>query len=458
MFWKKINWSPFFLFLSALILRFATTTVAIHGDLIMQAGWGHWIYKHGWFGFYENNQWIYGWPNHPPLISLVYGLGFQLSQWLNTFFVSIGNFIALNRLGASKIPWFYNFVVWFQNSKYVDTPFSWGNLISMKLIVIVADIILAWIIYKIVKSKTSQKIALLITAVYLFSPFTWYESAIWGQNDQLGLIFLIFSFYLLTKDKYSIFSTIALFISIFLKPTGLIFIPLFLIFSFKDQKRFLGMIYGGLIDIILYFIFVKFTSSNNIVLFSQNLYKQMFIKGELWTWVNTFNFWRFATPYLTDCTNKFLLLSYQVWGYLIYFAFHIYIAKKFKNKDWIDSLKALFIISFAGWMFLVTMHERYLFTAVVIGLILSSWNPKMFKFWIVLSIIFTINMFNGWWTPSIPWLKNILTFGNFMDGPVPKVLSFINLFLFYKMFKLIVCDTLIPYERRHFSRRSRNQT
>jgi Gpi18-like mannosyltransferase len=437
MFRKRINWLLIILFIVALLIRLCTITWVIHGDLIMQAGWGRWIYDHGWFGFYENNQWIYGWPNHPPLISLVYGLGFQLSEWLNTLFVAIGNFIALNRLGASKIPWFYNFIVWASKTKYVDTPFSWGNLISMKLIVVIADLVLGGMIYKIAKSISNQKTALIIAALYLLSPFSWYESSIWGQNDQLGLIFLLISFWFLTKDRFAWLATIAIAISVLLKPTGFIFIPLFFWFALKNKKRFMGMIYGGIMDIILYFILVKLTTTNDILTFSVNLYRQMLIKGELWTWVNTFNFWRLVTPYLTDCTHKFLFLSYQIWGYLIYAGFHIYVFNRYKKRDWLSGLNALFIISFAGWLFLVTMHERYLFTAVVTGLIICSQNLKMLKYWLFLSLIFTINMFNGWWTPSIPWLKNILTWGNFMDGPIPRVLSFANLFIFGQMLKSI---------------------
>lgn len=437
MFWKKINWILLSIFIIALLIRFGTLTLAIHGDLITQAGWGRWIYQHGWFGFYENKAWIYGWPNHPPLISLVYGWGFNLTEWLNTFLVGIGNFIALNRLGASKIPWFYNFVTWSNSTLYIDTPFTWGNLISLKLIVVAADMVLGGMIYKIVKSKTTQKIALLITAIYLLSPFSWYESSIWGQNDQFGLIFLILSFWLLSKDKFAWLSSIVFAVSIFLKPTGLIFTPLFLWCSLKDKKRFLGMIYGGIIDLILYFILVKFTSSKNVFIFSLNLYKQMFLKGELWTWVNTFNFWRLITPYLTNCHQKFLFISLQTWGYLIYAGFHVYVFKKYKTRDFWSSLNALFIISFAGWLFLVTMHERYLFTAIVTGLIICCQNKKILKYWFILSLIFAINMFNGWWTPEISWLKNILTWGNFMDGPIPKILSLVNLLLFINILKII---------------------
>jgi len=38
-----------------------------------------------------------------------------------------------------------------------------------------------------------------------------------------------------------------------------------------------------------------------------------------------------------------------------------------RKRGWWEVLKAMFIIGFGGWMTMVTMHERYLFPAVVIG-------------------------------------------------------------------------------------------
>ena len=55
------------LVLIAFLGRILLTGSGIHGDLILQAEWGRWIFlNHGMKGFYENGIWIYCWPNHPP--------------------------------------------------------------------------------------------------------------------------------------------------------------------------------------------------------------------------------------------------------------------------------------------------------------------------------------------------------------------------------------------------------
>ena len=217
----KSRWWFGLLILIAFLGRILLTTSGVHGDLIMQAGWGQWIFlNHGFRGFYENGTWIYGWPNHPPLISFLYGAGFYLHDWINLFLVNVGNFIALNHLGAAHLSGYYDFVKWFGLSKYPESPFLWGELISMKLIPIIGDFILAFLISKMSGKKW-------LGLLYLFMPFSWYESAVWGQNDQIGMIFLLISFWLLIKNKWIVLSPILLAISVGLKPTGAIFGLLF---------------------------------------------------------------------------------------------------------------------------------------------------------------------------------------------------------------------------------------
>lgn len=87
---------------------------------------------------------------------------------------------------------------------------------------------------------------------------------------------------------------------------------------------------------------------------------------------------------------------------------------------------------------MVTMHDRYLFPAVVLGLILASKETKLWKYWVVMSVIFWINMYNGWWTPRfMDWLRYVLTFDNEMDGMVPKILSMVNVWLMVRMFGVV---------------------
>ncbi len=418
-------------FLMAILARVAMTPLAYHGDILVQAGWGRWIFDHGMRGFYENNIWIYGWPNQPPIISWLYGQCFHLYQSIYTTMIVWGNFIASHRLGASHILWFYDFQDWWGNAKYMDTPFKIAELITMKIPSIMADGVLAYMIYKMVGKAGA--------IIYLLSPFAWYESGIWGQHDQLSLIFLLTAFWLVTAKKLMWLTPVMMAVSILLKPTAFIFGPLLLWISVRDKNTFKQVVIGSGVTVILYILLVKIISTFDFWTFNIYLQRQMFAKGEYWTWVNTFNGWRIITPYLTDYRQLFLGINLRMWGFIVFGIINILAFKIGQKRDWDSVLKAMFVVVSGGWMVMTTMHERYLFTAIVVGLILAMKNKKLFKYWIVLSLIFWINMFNGWWYPeSFLWLKNILTWGNEMDGVVPRILAVINLILMVKIVRIMV--------------------
>lgn len=439
---RKTDWCLWGIILLGIILRVGLSPIQFHGDLVTQAGWGKWIYDHGIRGFYENNVWIYGWPNQPPIVSWMYGVGFYIFEWLNTLFIVGGSFIANHHLGAGHIRWFYQFVEWWGNAKYSDTPFKFGELISMKFWSIGGDAVLTYLIYRIVLIKTNINRARLAAAVYLFSPFAWYESGLWGQHDQLGLIFLLGSFWFLCQKKRTWAAPILMAISILIKPTAFIFGPLFVWIAIKDKTTIKRVIGGGILALIGYFWMTRLFSELNFWLFNINLQKQIFVKGEMWTWLNTFNLWRIITGYLTEYRQLFLGINLKIWGYAMFFGVNVLAFKISRKRDWDSGLKAIFIVGFGGWLTMVTMHERYLFTAVVVGMILAMENIKLLKYWIVLSLVFVVNMYNGWWYPdSFNWLKNALTWGNFMDGPVPKILAGINLGLMIIMTTMLFKET-----------------
>jgi hypothetical protein len=237
-------------------------------------------------------------------------------------------------------------------------------------------------------------------------------------------------------------------ICIGLKPTSLIFVPLLGWFALKNKERFQRVCVGGVITIVLYICLARLTSNRNIFLFTINLYERIFARGEMWTWINSFNFWRLVTGFVVDFNHTFLMISYKIWGYIIYAGFNVYVFWRYKARDWQSALKALFILAFSGWLFTVTMHERYLFAGIVVGLIVSAGDKRLFRYWLILGIIFSINIYYGWWTPEIPWLRNVLSWGIPNDGFIPKILSFLNIFIFSRMLALIPSKRLLTRDKK----------
>ena len=439
---RKFDWWLGGIILAGIVLRIILSPLSFHGDLVTQAGWGKWIYENGVKGFYENTIWIYSWPNHPPLISWVYGVGFYIYEWLQTVFIVGGSFIANHHLGAGHLLWFYHFVEWWGSAKYLDTAIKTGQLISLKVLPILGDGVLAFMIYRIVLKKVNKARARIAAGLFLISPFAWYESAMWGQNDQLSLVFLLAAFYLLLQKKWAWATPLMMTIGVLLKPTAFIFGPLLVWVAVKDKATIKQVIWGGLLALGGYFWLSAMFSDRSFWDFNVNLQRQIFVKGETWTWLNTFNIWRIITGYLTDYRQLFLGINYKIWGYVMFLGVNILAFFISRKRDLEGMWKAIFIVSFGGWMTMVTMHERYLFPAIVVGLILAAENLKLMKYWVVLSLVFAVNMFTGWWYPeSWGWLKNLLIWGgNIFDGPVPKIFSAINLGLMIVMIRMMFRD------------------
>ncbi len=67
-----------------------------------------------------------------------------------------------------------------------------GDLI--KLPAILSDVVIAWLIHSIVRELGGSRRAALIGAtLFLVNPVTWFDSAIWGQVDAVGVIFVLLS-------------------------------------------------------------------------------------------------------------------------------------------------------------------------------------------------------------------------------------------------------------------------
>ena len=65
-----------------------------------------------------------------------------------------------------------------------------GDLI--KLPPILADVAIAWLVHSMVRELGgSRRAALLGAAIVLVNPVTWFDSAIWGQADSFGVVFLL---------------------------------------------------------------------------------------------------------------------------------------------------------------------------------------------------------------------------------------------------------------------------
>lgn len=419
------------LILIALIFRIILTPYGFHDDILSNAGWGEWIYYNGHKGFYSNNIWIYSYPTQPPLISALYGFNYYIFKQLTWVFTYTGLKIATFHLAPSHMLWYFDFVKWFGEKLYAETAFIMGFLISMKLIAILSDMAIGTIIYFLARSYNKGR-AIIFPLLFLFSPFSWYISSLWGQYDQTSYLFLILSFIALVKKNLWL-GPILLLISVGLKPTSLILMPLFAWFYIKQKPNLYEFIIALFLGFGIFIHFILLFADKPLILFiKEELIPKIFFKTDFRLTTNAFNFWRILTGDKAFSQDfPFLLIPAKYWGYAIFILFNLIAVKISRTINFENIFKGVFLVSAGSWLFLTNMLDRYFFIGLATLLIICIYNKTLTKYWIILSIIFWLNLFNKWWFPQIfSPLKQVLIWQDFL---ITKILSLVNVAIFIRI-------------------------
>jgi dolichyl-phosphate-mannose-protein mannosyltransferase len=69
----------------------------------------------------------------------------------------------------------------------------------VKVPAIVADLLVAALLYRVVGRWSGRRAGLTAAALFLFIPVTWYESALWGQIDSIGALLILAAIVLLVE-------------------------------------------------------------------------------------------------------------------------------------------------------------------------------------------------------------------------------------------------------------------
>lgn len=421
---------------AVLIIGFAfrifISPLGFHVDIFSIASWGEWIYKNGTEGFFSNSIWTYSWPTQLPLANLTYQFTYFIYQQLVWFFTQIAWHIATYRLAPTYMIWWFDFVLWFGTALYQDTSLLWGYLITIKLLAIIADLVIAGIIYYLALKK-KFKIPYSWSFVYLFSPFSFYLSSIWGQYDQLVFLLILLSFLFIYYRKLLFLAPVLLLLSVGVKPTTLIFMPLFFWLYFKSKPDFISIFSGVFLFVSLgVFSTLLFTEKNIFDFTFGELLSKVFYKSEFRLSTNSFNFWHifYGKEALVDYT-PFLLIPARLWGYLAFLFLNLYAFRLVKINNIANLFTALSIVGLGSWLFMTNMLERYYFAGVTFLLFLSIYKKGLFKYWLVISLIYGINLYSNFWFPE--WLNGLEDLLNYQKDFITRILSTVNVLIFIKI-------------------------
>lgn len=240
-------------------------------------------------------------------------------------------------------------------------------ILFLKLPAILADIISAYLIYRLSEKYLRPTYSLLLASFYLFNPAVFINSTFWGQVDSFFTLLLILAVYFMSENKIpwtSVFFTLA----VLMKPQGIIFLPI-LFFELVNQRDIKNFIKAGLSAVATTAIIILPFSLNNGITWIFKLYTGT-VNEYPYGSVNAFNFFGLLGANFKLDNIKLGPLSYHSWGMLFIvlitaFCWFIYI----KGKNLKLGFAAALLLITGVFTFSTSMHERYLFPAVALSML-----------------------------------------------------------------------------------------
>lgn len=388
---QKGFWLLLFL---ALLIRLAVAPVWHHSDADSIYYWSKYLWEKKTFLNFLGNP-IPGAspPPYPPIFYL-------LLFWWRGFYDLVGRFLWFLNL---KIPLFpSNLIFWYQG-RYAGVAFN-------KLPAIMADFGCAFLIYRIGRIIGGKKNLVKVSAwLFLLLPVTWYNSAYWGQTESLYSVFVLLSFYFALRDKF-LLGLFSLTISALVKSTGVIVFPVFLVLALR-RKKFVDLLGGAILSVFTAFLLYYPFRPINTLPWAIKFYLNSF-HGELnYIVSNAFNLWAFIFGFEPRLAESLFLgapLSYiGIFVFSIFFL--IIIIKLWKSNTSRKFIFAAFLSSFAAFLFLPRMHERYFYTALVFSAVLAGLRKKWLSLFVFLSLVHFINLYHFWRYPKIPLLISVFS-------------------------------------------------
>lgn len=385
--YQKINISK--ILFTALFLRLISWPWTYHGDVNATYWWGRFASEFNWRGFYD---WLnFGGHAYPdqPMLNIYY-------DW----------FIRQIYLFFYNIFWYLNTHISVFPSNFMQWYFLNGNQYLLKLPMILADILLVYFCYKFTKSK---KIALVLA---LFPPLI-YNSAVWGSGDSIIILFALLALYLFRKEKY----LLAIFLytlSVLYKSSLLIWFPIIMVILVKNKISFKKILLSIIsILILIYLISFRFNpvEINPILWFFSTMFNKVLPGIMDQVTANAMNFWAIIYTFKPTLDGYQLLnfISLRQLSLFICLLLYIYqIRKLLKNYSLNNLLLTLATISLTTFTFMTRMHERYTLPALIPLLLLSYYDRRFTKYFILFTLTHIINVYGVWGVPNIVFIKNIL--------------------------------------------------
>lgn len=249
-----------------------------------------------------------------------------------------------------------------------------NSLYLVKFVSVIFDILLAFLGYKFVINLNGDKNkAFTCFSLILFLPTVIMNSSQWAQCDAIYAFFSLLSIYLLIKNKITL-SFIMYGVAFAFKLQAIFLLPAFgILFLCKKEIKIYHFLIIPLVNFILCLPAVFFGASPIYT------YKIYFLQSSTYEHsMNVMNYYNYYSRNFTFTHEKIINIIGIVITAIVFLGILIYSLKN-KNKFNNKSIMLLFLLSITTcYFFLPCMHDRYLYCADILSIIIyfSILNKK----------------------------------------------------------------------------------
>ena len=260
-------------------------------------------------------------------------------------------------------------------------------LISIKIVSVIFDYILAFLVGKFVydvrsKDDNRKMLSILAFGITLFLPTVVMNGSLWAQCDVIYTTFLVLSFYYLYKDKV-LFSFVSLGLAFAFKLQFIFILPVYIILYFR--KKNFSILYFLIIPLVNFILCLPAIIAGKSVLECFLVYfKQTSTYSEL----------NLNIPNIYSLINGDVqyLSIFGIICLVVFFAFLLFYIIKQNINLTIERILLLSVLSLSLCVFLLPhMHERYLFAADIFSLLYCLLYKRNYLVAIFISLISTLS-------------------------------------------------------------------
>lgn len=294
-------------------------------------------------------------------------------------------------------PPLYIYFLWFNTilARAFGIAGTLGHTLLLKLPSMLADCVIAFLIYKICNHRMPRKWVLFLVSAWVFNPMVILDSAAWGQVDSLQALPLCLMLYFIMKDRL-VPASVCVAFAVILKPQGIFLIPI-LGFAWirrliRNREMSVGKKIGSFFGIVgsfagtLSLIALPFGIHRGAGFF--NWIVELYVgtaNGYKGATVNAYNFWYLLGENWTNDSEKwFLGMTFFQWGLLFIIVICLLVGGLYlfgKMEQGTPFLLASALV-LAVTMFAPRMHERYFFPAVAFLLLAVVLTNNKILLWI----------------------------------------------------------------------------